>query len=76
MEVLGRPTGEVWLCFIDIPLHVWRKDVFRILGDGVGRTLEVDHRKAQQENLLFGRVKLLRDETYDAQILTRVWKRT
>ena len=61
-----RPTGEVWLRFIGVPLHVWREGVFRILGNCVGRTLEVDHRKTQQENLLFGRVKLLQDETYDA----------
>lgn len=42
---------------------MWREGVFKLLGDCVGQTLEVDHRTTQQEDLLFDRVKVLRDET-------------
>ena len=62
MEILGRPPGGVWLQFIGVPLQVWREGVFKLLGDCVGQTLEVDRRTIQQEDLLFGRVKVLRDE--------------
>lgn len=63
MEVLGRLPGVVWLRFKGVPLHVWREGVFKPLGDCLGQTLEVDHRTIQQEDLLFSRVKVLRDET-------------
>lgn len=56
MEILGRPQGGVWL------RHVWREGVIKLLGDSVSQTLEVDRRTIQQEDPLFGRVKVLRDE--------------
>lgn len=61
-----RFWGNPWRSLVEnqrCPLRVWREGVFKLLGDCVGQTLEVDHRTTQQEDLLFDRVKVLRDET-------------
>lgn len=47
MEVLGRPPGVVWLRFKGVTLHVWREGLFKLLGDCLGQTSEVDHRPIQ-----------------------------
>ncbi|KAJ8615144.1 hypothetical protein MRB53_034516 [Persea americana] len=65
MEVIARPPRAVWLRFRGVPLHVWTEGIFRLLGDCVGKTLEVDIRTVKQEFLLFGRVKVKRDDFWN-----------
>ena len=59
MEVIGAPPRPKWIKFHGVPLQAWREEVFRLLGDVLGRTLEVDHRTASKEILTNGRVKIL-----------------
>lgn len=41
-------------------MQAWREGVFRLLGDVLGRTLEVDHCIALKEILTHGTLKILR----------------
>lgn len=69
----GEAPGEVWLRFKGVPLYVWREGVFKLLGDCVGQTLEVDHRTIQQEDLFYGRVKVLLDDTRELPEEISLW---
>ncbi|KAJ8615391.1 hypothetical protein MRB53_034763 [Persea americana] len=64
-EVIARPPRAVWLRFRGVPPHVWTEGIFRLFGDCVGKTLEVDIRTVKQEFLLFGRVKVKRDDFWN-----------
>lgn len=61
MEVLGSPPRDCWVRFRGVPLHVWSEDIFSLLNDYVGSTIEVDPLTSRKEFLLFGRVKIARD---------------
>lgn len=65
MEVIARPPWAVWLRFRGVPQHVWMEGIFRLLGDCVGKTLEVDIRTVEQELLLFGKVKVMSDDFWN-----------
>ena len=69
----GEAPGDVWLRFKGVPLYVWREGVFKLLGDCVGQTLEVDHRTIQQEDLFYGRVEVLLDDTRELPEEISLW---
>lgn len=58
MEVIGAPPSSRWVRILGVPLHVWRVGVFRLLGDCLGQTLEVDQATISKEVLSHGRVKV------------------
>lgn len=49
-EVLGHPLHPR-VRMRGVPLHIWRKSVFRKIGDCLASTLEVDQATISQENL-------------------------
>lgn len=61
MEVLGSPPRDCWVRFRGVPLNIWREDIFSLLDNYVGSTIEVDPLTSRKEFLLFGRVKIARD---------------
>lgn len=65
MEMIGSPPWPCWVRFYRIPLHAWREDVFRLLGDCLGVTMEVDHLTSSKEVLTHGKAKIL---------MGKVWK--
>ncbi|XXG82326.1 hypothetical protein AAC387_Pa10g0301 [Persea americana] len=54
----STPTPK-WIHFHGVPLHAWNKGVFRLLGDFIGSTIEVDHCTSEKEISAYGRVKVL-----------------
>lgn len=65
MEVIGSPPRSCWVKFSGVPLHAWKEGVFRLLGNCLGETTEVDQRTVSKEVLTHGRAKIQ---------LGRVWK--
>lgn len=61
MEILGSLACNIWVRFKGVLLHVWREEIFSLLGDCMRSTLEVDPAIAKKQVLLFGRVKVARD---------------
>lgn len=57
MEILGSSPCPVWVRFKGVPLQAWHKDIFKLLGDCVGRIVEVDKKTAQKKILREGRAK-------------------
>lgn len=48
MECMGPPPNPVGLKIQGAPLHVWHEDVFKLIGNCLGRTVEVDYRQQKQ----------------------------
>lgn len=59
MEVIGSPPITKWIHLLGVPLQAWNEGVFRLLGDFIGSTIEVDCRTLEKEVLAYGRVKVL-----------------
>ena len=59
MEVIGSPLTPKWIRFHSVPLHAWNEDVFCLLRDFIGSTIEVDRRTSEKETIAYGRVKVL-----------------
>lgn len=59
MEVIRSAPRPCWVRFHGVPLHAWREEVFRLLGNCLGATLEVDILTISKEVLTHGRVKVL-----------------
>lgn len=57
MEVLEAPSHPQWVRMLGVPMHAWREGVFRLLGDCLGQTLEVDHATCSKEVIFPGRVR-------------------
>lgn len=49
MEVIGSPTHPQWVKFSGVPLQTKRVGIFRLLGDCLGQTLEIDRRTCSKE---------------------------
>lgn len=58
--------------FYGVPLHTWR-EVFRLLGDCLGSTLEVDQLTSSKEVLTHGRVKVLVGKVRKLSIQILLW---
>lgn len=61
MEILESLACDILVKFEGVLLHVWREEIFSLLGDCMRSTLEVDPAIAKKQVLLFGRVKVARD---------------
>lgn len=59
MEVIGSPPKPCWVRFSGVPLHAWREEILRLLGDCLGESLEVDRLTISKQILTHGRVKVL-----------------
>lgn len=60
MEHLGPPPCPSWVRVKGIPLHVWHEEVFRLIGNCLGRTVEIDERiRSMEGDLQRGRIKVL-----------------
>lgn len=59
MEVIGSPPRPSWVKFSGVPLHAWREEVFRLSGDCMGASIEVDQRTISKEILTHSRVRVL-----------------
>lgn len=60
MEILGSLACDILVKFEGV-LHVWREEIFSLLGDCMRSPLEVDPAITKKQVLLFGRVKVARD---------------
>ena len=54
MEVLGFSPSTCWVKIKGLPLQARHKGVFRLIGDCVGKTVEVDVRTQKKEILKAG----------------------
>ena len=59
IEFMGSHPISVWVRFKGVPLYAWHEVVFKLLGDCLGRTAEVDKRTVQREVLREGKIKIL-----------------
>lgn len=59
MEVIGSPPTPKWIHFHGVPLHAWHEGVFRLLGDFIGSTIEVDRHTSEKEIIAYGRIGIL-----------------
>lgn len=73
MEVLGPPLYPIWVTMKGVLLHAWHEDIFRMIGNCIGRTLEVDQRTISQEVLEEGRIKVVLETVEALPILVPLW---
>lgn len=59
MEVLGSPPNPTWVMIKGLLLQVLHVGVFRLLGECLGRIMEVDERTLKKEALKKGILKVL-----------------
>lgn len=70
---MGSPPSPVGLKIQGVPLHVWDAEVFRLIGNCLGWTVEVDCRTANKECLGAGRVKVLLDKSVSLPNYVPIW---
>lgn len=73
MEVTGSPQRPYWVRFHKDPLHAWREEVFRLLGDCLGATLEVYQLTSSKEMLTHGRVKVFMGKVCKLSVQIPLW---
>lgn len=73
MEMQGRLAFPVWVTMRRVSVHAWNKEVFRLLGNCVGRTLVVDGKTTLKEDLEVGRVKLFLDRAGSLPSVVSLW---
>lgn len=70
---MGPPPNPVGLKIQGAPLHVWHEDVFKLIGNCLGRTVEVDCRTANKDCLEAGRVKVILDSIVSLPKSVPIW---
>eukprot|EP00268_Persea_americana_P009406 TRINITY_DN13780_c0_g1_i5.p1 TRINITY_DN13780_c0_g1~~TRINITY_DN13780_c0_g1_i5.p1 ORF type:complete len:144 (-),score=29.00 TRINITY_DN13780_c0_g1_i5:31-462(-) len=73
MEVLGTPPNPIWVKVKGVPLQAWHEGVFRLIGDCAGKTVEVDVRTREMEELKEGRVQVILNHTTKMPLLIPIW---
>ena len=63
MEVLYTPPRPLWVTVQGLPLQAWHEGTFRLIGDCLGQTMEVDERTKKKEKLKAGRIEILLDKS-------------
>lgn len=53
-DINGR--GKAWINIYGVPLHAWNDQMFRKVGNRLGRVLEIDEATSSRLNLRLGRV--------------------
>lgn len=73
MECMGSPPSPVGLKIQGVPLHVWDAEILRLMGNCLGRTVEVDCRTSNKKCLEAGRVKVLLDRSVSLTNSVPIW---
>lgn len=63
----------VWVRLKDVPLQVWHEYVFRLQGDCLGSTVEVDTATVTKEYSREGRVKVLLNKSGELPAHLTIW---
>lgn len=56
-----------------VPLHVWDEEIFSLIGNCLGRTVEIDHQTSNKKCLEAGRVKVLLDKSVSLTKSVPIW---
>lgn len=59
MEVIGSPLRPQWVKISGVPLHARGASIFWLVGDCLGRTLEINPRTSSNEIILHVMIKVL-----------------
>lgn len=70
MEVLGRP---VWVNFQGVPAHSWNEEIFKLLGNCLGRTILVDPKTTLKEDLEVGKVMVILERSESLPTSLSLW---
>lgn len=73
MEYLDPPPSPSWVRVKGVPLHVWDEEVFRLVGNCLGRTAEIDGYTSSMVNLQEGRIKVLLNKTLSLPCSVLIW---
>eukprot|EP00268_Persea_americana_P009560 TRINITY_DN13823_c0_g2_i8.p1 TRINITY_DN13823_c0_g2~~TRINITY_DN13823_c0_g2_i8.p1 ORF type:complete len:414 (+),score=87.35 TRINITY_DN13823_c0_g2_i8:1496-2737(+) len=73
MEVLGSPPNSIWVTVKGVPLQPWHEGVFRLIGDCVGKTMEIDARTREKKVLTEGRVQVLLNSSTILPLQVPIW---
>ena len=58
MDFLGPPPHPTWVLMKGVPLHTWIKEAFKLLGNCLGRAVEIDRRIMSKEHSQSGLIKV------------------
>ena len=72
MEVLGSPPCPVWVKVRGLPLQAWHEETFKLIGECIVCTVEVDDR-TKEEYLKEGRIRLLLDRSVTLPLSIPIW---
>lgn len=61
MEFQGSPVWPIWVNMRGVPINAWNEEVFRLLGNCLGRTVLGDSKTSRKEDLEGCQVKVLID---------------
>lgn len=73
MEWQGCLASPISVRMREVPAHAWNEDIFRLLGNCVGRALMVDTKTTLKENLEVGRVKVFLDRASSLPTVISLW---
>lgn len=73
MEFHGSPIPPVWVNVRGVPAHTWNEEAFSLLGNCLGRTVRVDRKISQKEDLEVGRVKVILDRSMSLPSFMFLW---
>lgn len=73
MDHMGSPPTPVGLKILGVPLHVWDEEIFSLIGNYLGRTVEIDRWTANKECLEARRVKVLLDKSVSLTKSVPIW---
>ena len=52
----GAFASEVWVRVVGLPLHLWNREVFKLIGDGCGGFITVDNKTESMAELQWARL--------------------
>lgn len=73
MEWLGSPLRCSWIKVKGMPLQAWHEGVFRLVGNCLGRTVEVDKKTVQKDYLKESRIRVQVDKPVTLPTQLSIW---
>lgn len=73
MEVWGPLPTPIWVTMKVVPLHIWHEEAFRMIGNCIGCTMEVDQKTNAKEVLEEGKIKVVLENVTSLPMSLHLW---
>lgn len=68
MQFTGYPQRQLWAKILGVPMGAWNEELFKLVGNCNGKSLEVDRRTANKETFVVGCGKVMLNRSLLAMV--------